>query len=701
MQGLDYGLEDNATLLCRIVELEQERDELKRNAEQVSGLQTGILGVSDFVSRLQGRRASGLEQELLTCEQKLKSCQKDNIKLQEELSEVYTIKSKFADLLKAETEKSSGLEKEVKYYQNQVAAAFADRDCALLETRRLQRKKDGLIEKITELHDRLDHVTSEYTEEKSLCEALYSKLENLKEESSLYKKVAQRFWRVREKFDKTFDVENVKGWADILLQDPEDFWNLKVEQESCARRKQVENQLSCCRQQLFCLTELVQKELQQLRLYRRSLKEDVCLFFSEEKNLISSFQEALRFVVNVECTQSKKCSFNVDKTHSIFAQSDQEEISEADTKFCCSRATSEDEETVSVNGTTEVGLDESGVSGMPEYKGGSAEHFGAGELVRRALEDPHLVHESESRGFAASDASLPSTDDSKALAQALQEKVSALLLLSQQEERHILESNTVFAMESQISFLKQQLLQVTGEKMDALVKLASWQEKCLRLQEQEKTMKKSVHQNRTFSSSHLSSLPEPLVSLSGDDKKLVSFTPRKASIGYLRHLWPKQGLSIHTKSLSHMLSLKRGKEGDLLSIGRLQAENTHLRESLISICHLCKSSNRLRQTIDRIAMQSNAQTETFFKSAEEEVDGVISEALLLKGALKKTPHQNDLGWDSIGSPLTGGSGEMALQESSDGETNDDLDLVASFGLQIVRLVLLAAQLQKRLLRHTL
>lgn len=101
----------------------------------------------------------------------------------------------------------------------------------------------------------------------------------------------------------------------------------------------------------------------------------------------------------------------------------------------------------------------------------------------------------------------------------------------------------------------------------------------------------------------------------------------------------------------------------------------------------------------QIAVQSNAQTASFFESAAEEVDGVISEALHLKVVFKKSPTHNDLGWDSIGSPLTG-TREMAFQDGSDGETNDDLDIVSSFGLQIVRLVLLAAQLQKRLLRQS-
>ncbi|KAK7853981.1 hypothetical protein CFP56_034158, partial [Quercus suber] len=49
---------------------------------------------------------------------------------------------------------------------------------------------------------------------------------------------------------------------------------------------------------------------------------------------------------------------------------------------------------------------------------------------------------------------------SQALAQALQEKVAALLLLSQQEERHLLERNVNAALQRKMEELQRNLLQV-------------------------------------------------------------------------------------------------------------------------------------------------------------------------------------------------------------------------------------------------
>ena len=98
----------------------------------------------------------------------------------------------------------------------------------------------------------------------------------------------------------------------------------------------------------------------------------------------------------------------------------------------------------------------------------------------------------------------------------------------------------------------------------------------------------------------------------------------------------------------------------------------------------------------QIAAESVAQTESSIQLAVEAVDGVISEALHLKVALHSSLPVDDLGWNSIGSPLLGRS-EFGDREFFDGQMGDDLDIVSFFGVEIVRLVLLAAQLQKRFL----
>ncbi|KAI3964327.1 hypothetical protein MKW92_043410 [Papaver armeniacum] len=74
-------------------------------------------------------------------------------------------------------------------------------------------------------------------------------------------------------------------------------------------------------------------------------------------------------------------------------------------------------------------------------------------------------------------------DTSDALAQALQEKVSALLLLSQQDERQLLERNVNAALQEKMDELQKNLLQVTNEKVKALMELAQLRQEYQVLQE--------------------------------------------------------------------------------------------------------------------------------------------------------------------------------------------------------------------------
>ncbi|KAE8675660.1 hypothetical protein F3Y22_tig00111650pilonHSYRG00271 [Hibiscus syriacus] len=73
-------------------------------------------------------------------------------------------------------------------------------------------------------------------------------------------------------------------------------------------------------------------------------------------------------------------------------------------------------------------------------------------------------------------------DASDALAQALQEKMAALLLLSQQEERHLLEKNVNAALQKKIGELHRNFLQVTNKKVKALRELAQFKRRYQLLQ---------------------------------------------------------------------------------------------------------------------------------------------------------------------------------------------------------------------------
>uniref|UniRef100_A0A2P2MFP0 Uncharacterized protein MANES_07G058100 n=1 Tax=Rhizophora mucronata TaxID=61149 RepID=A0A2P2MFP0_RHIMU len=105
-------------------------------------------------TRMHFQRTAGLEQEIENLKKKLAACTRDNINLQEELSEAYRIKSQLADLHCAEVEKNMEAEKQVKFFQGCVARAFAERDQSIIEAEKAKEKEELMSQKFGEIENR-------------------------------------------------------------------------------------------------------------------------------------------------------------------------------------------------------------------------------------------------------------------------------------------------------------------------------------------------------------------------------------------------------------------------------------------------------------------------------------------------------------------------------------------------------------------
>ncbi|KAH7428502.1 hypothetical protein KP509_09G004600 [Ceratopteris richardii] len=679
MAGQKDVPEENSVLSDGVAqEFEHGKLVEENTSYQIVLKQTSPGSSSNRLSRKLTRRSSSLEnsnsceKDLVDCQKKLIDCQQENTKLNEELLGVSLLKNKLADLLKRENEEKVRLEKQQNFFQNQVLAASFERDQLMSEVDKFHRKEEEMSESIAELQERLHETKSKYSEEKNSRTELQDELERLKHEVILYRKVVDKFWNVRAQATQEQESEKNEERSMILLQEDEGFWSygdqnkiyhdqvtkaqedvvvLQRELDACQNslvicqrekleesnaRKHSETAFLDCKMQLIALANKVDSELEQLSLIKASLKEEMSAFFLEQMKEILSLQEAL------QNTFAQEKGITEDKPDFRTAGGSLNESRDIDIDTTCNFEDPMEEET---------SIDE------------NADYIQA------------------------------SNDDNKAaLAQALQEKVAALLLLSQQEERHLVESNAVVRLESEISSLKQQLFQVTNEKVDALMELAQVHGKLHKLQDTSKD---------TLSNGQLSSIEDHHLFCMVDKNPTSPDSTKRASMqGYWKHLWLKgPELGLRTKSLSHMLTLRSSKETDPDCLSRLRAENATLREAITNIRHLCKASNRLRLTIARVAADSNVQTESSIQAAAKSVDGVISEALHLKVSLHNSLPVDDLEWNSIGSPLARAS--EANPDSSDYDANDDLHIVSFFGLEVLRLVLLAAQLQKRCLGQNL
>ncbi|CAM8912976.1 unnamed protein product [Rhodiola kirilowii] len=122
---MDENSYDNAYLMERIQQLEHERSELHKDIEQLCMQQAGP-GYLAVATRMHFQRTASLEQEIETLKKRLDTYAREITNLQEELSEAYRIKSVLADLHGAEVLKNIEAEKQLKFFQGCVAAAFSE-----------------------------------------------------------------------------------------------------------------------------------------------------------------------------------------------------------------------------------------------------------------------------------------------------------------------------------------------------------------------------------------------------------------------------------------------------------------------------------------------------------------------------------------------------------------------------------------------
>eukprot|EP00250_Pteridium_aquilinum_P000227 c10251_g1_i1 orf=143-1798(+) len=476
----------------RILQLEQERDELRLDVEQLCMQKSGIPSKVDISSQIQARRITSLEQEMELWKQKLEACTKKNQKLQDELSEAKHIKAQFADLLKAETDKNLELDKEIKFFQSKAANALVERDRALLQVDKCLEQEKELIVKVHQLQNRLELLTSDLLEQKKCFQDLQDNTKAELEDSKRFQNVVQFFWGIRS---KSCDYEHVKGLGDratILLQDLESSWAFgdtkqlerlsyqvkesgaamaALQEETCAAKELVvrlQRQLEgetmlkqraqehclLLKQQLLHLTVIIKGKLRAIHSIMIGLKEEISTTLKEEEKCAESLLVPwLSLIIHHNPTSQKNQKLT---------------SSNVLTRNCTD------------GGITEVAdntqdLHEACINKVN---------------VTRSKHSLEQDYDSEMR------------DAKEALALAIQEKVALLLLLSQQEERHKFEENMVAAQESKIVGLQKQLLQVTADKGKALRQAADLSEELAKVEEQQCELQHTRQYSRNSSANN-------------------------------------------------------------------------------------------------------------------------------------------------------------------------------------------------------
>ncbi|KAK9183887.1 hypothetical protein WN943_024232 [Citrus x changshan-huyou] len=660
---------ESEALMARIQQLEHERDELRKDIEQLCMQQAGPSYLA-VATRMHFQRTAGLEQEIEILKQKIAACARENSNLQEELSEAYRIKGQLADLHAAEVIKNMEAEKQVKFFQGCMAAAFAERDNSVMEAEKAKEKEELMSQTFNEFQTRLEELSSENIELKKQNATLRFDLEKQEELNESFKEKrilaiaigTERDTRyvIREVINKFYEIRQQSlevletSWEDkcaCLLLDSAEMWSFNdtstskyisaLEDELEKTRSSVENLQSKLRMGLEIENHL-KKSVRELE--KKIIHSDKFISNAIAELRLCHSQLRVHVVNSLEEGRSRIKSIS--------------DVIEEKTQHCDDVIRGQNTGTYQ----RETKLDEF------ECRDVHINNDANTNLVSQRNDPAYGDIEADRKG-----------ETSETLAQALQEKVAALLLLSQQEERHLLERNVNAALQKKIEELQRNLFQVTTEKVKALMELAQLKQDYQLLQEK-----------------ICNEMKEEKV-LAGNGEKRIVIPERD---GRLRNLLKKTNLRRWIGTLDFSgnegqadLNIREGistRRSNSIDFARMRIENATLKESLENMDHLISSIRRLRLSLSKV--KELATSEDTIGSMSETLDDIITEAKLVKTALGSSL---PVSW--IAESDDGSINENTDSESGDihgDSSNEKMDSVSAAGFEMVELLILAAQILK-------
>ncbi|CAF1958048.1 unnamed protein product [Brassica oleracea var. botrytis] len=657
VSNMDHNLDENESLRARVIQLEHERSELQKDIEQLCMQQAGpsILGVA---TRMHFQRTASLEQEIEALKMKLANCSREKHNLQEELAEAYRVKAQLADLHAGEVAKNMEAEKQVRFFQGSVAAAFSERDKSVMEAEKAKEKAERMSEKLNEIEMRLEELSSDCLVQKRLNDTLQADVAKLEEQTKVYAEVIEKFYDIRKaSLCESLEV-NLHDKCASLLDDPKESWTFNdpstseyvaaLEGELGKVKKTVDNLKSKQRvgleienhlkKRVHALEKknivadgLIVDGIADVRHHHSQLRDYIINLLNEEGLYIKSIFEDLEEKLKLRSSEIQNV---VPLQHDL--KPDESECRDVHI-------------TTAVDSCQVNKLEEPSFAKITAESRADASEALA-QALQEKLEEPIFTKiAAESRAGA-----------SEAFAQALQEKVGALLLLSQQEERYLHEENINAALQRKVDELQRNVLQVTNEKVRTLMELA-------RLRQEYQSLKDKMSGTRDGEAT----------------EKSGGMVMSNEKEGRLKNMWKKSYINRWIDPSSREGGSHSNTEADHagnIDYARMNVEYAALKESLESMGHLTTSIRRLRLAL--LKVKETNDTETAARTCEVAISNILVEATHLKTAL------------GISIPISW-SAESDMESVADGESScDKTDSVSAAGFEMVELVILAAEILK-------
>ncbi|TVU46448.1 hypothetical protein EJB05_05988 [Eragrostis curvula] len=611
VEGLQYELDEKVdivqVLTRRAEELQRERDELKKDIEQLCMQQAGP-GYISVATRMLSQRTAALEQDIESLQKKLSGCLRENQNLQEELSEAYRVKSQLAELHGAELSKNKDLEKQIRFFQSSVAQAFAERDNSLMECEKAKEREEAVLRKFDDFEERTREYQSAIDDQKRLNDRLQKELTELKAQTESSLKVVLKFYELRcRDFECPLNI-TFEEKCSILLDDSAETWNFSSDGGASTL-----------------------KYIASLEAEKDSLKAK-----------ISKLQSNLRMGLEIEQHLQRNARI-LEKRQAMYDNFLRSGLSELKKFYKDQR-------------TEIMKILEEESSGLSTI---------VAEIQEKLNIEPNTVTIPKGDSPAVSDS--VSLDESKALAQALREKMEVLMLFSQEQERYLFEKQRNQII---IDDLQKNLSQVRDEKVKVLMELAKVKEECMLLKGS------AVKEGHGI----------------GDSPKVV---PGHDQHGMLKTMLKRTSLSHwirkDTSNIGHGSSGGNDhavcKEHSV-DVARLKVENATLLESVATVERLTSSVHRLHIVL--LKAYDDVKSAGSLESTYEALNSLITEANLMKTALGVVL---PVSWSGDSSDA---ATYEALYDSSDSpkSKSEKVDPLSSAGIEMVELLIFAAEILK-------
>lgn len=633
---MDEKVHDVEVLTRRVQELQRERDELRKDIEQLCMQQSGP-GYVSVATRMLSQRATALEQDIENLQKKLGGCLRENHNLQEELAEAYRVKSQLADLYGAELSKTKELEQQVRFFQSSIAKAFAERDNSLLECEKAKEREEAGLKMSAVFEERTKEYQSAMEDQKQLNDVLQMELAELKAHTESSINVILKFYEVRCREWECPSNISFEEKCSILLEDSAENWSFSLDGETSTSKyiASLEEENESLKAKIVNLQSNLRMgfEIEQhMKRNAQTLEKKQALHDDLMRNGLSALKKFYTHqrveIMKILEEESIQLSTAVNEIKEKLTQIhiNAENIRNPVGEMQCSDSSCKD-----VHVTMDISTDTSPKDDVPA-------------------------------GYSST------FDDSKWLAQALQEKMEALMLFSQEQERYLLENQK---NQATIEDLQKNLSQVKDEKVKALMELAKLKEAHL------------LKCKSTANDGH-GTVDTPKIISGHDQQGMLKTILNRTS---LRH-WIKKENSNTGHESSDGNDRTACKECSV-DLARMKVENATLLESIATMERLTSLVHRLHTVLMKV--HDDAKSDSSLESTYEALNSLLTEANLMKTALGVVLPVSWSG-DSSGA-ITSDS----LHDSSDSpksSKSEKTDPLSSAGMEMVELLILAADVVK-------